>query len=160
MLCLMHDGEPYGHLRSGGADIEPPELARATGFTPTEAKRAIQELERAGVFSRTSSGTIYSRRSLAGLGETRSCLTKMHEICLSKRKSKSQPLQFAVCSLHLHNTPIPNYGMGALRDGDIQSRPSQNSSGKPFGRGMKPAAGCGKAADYPSHWRAAKGIGC
>lgn len=62
MLCLMHDGEPYGHLRSGGADIEMPELSRATGFTPGESRRAIQELERAGVFSRTDGGTIYSRR--------------------------------------------------------------------------------------------------
>lgn len=62
LICLMHDGEPYGHLRSGGSDIEPHEIARATGMTLSEVRRGLGELERAGVFSRTAGGTIFSRR--------------------------------------------------------------------------------------------------
>ena len=64
MLCLMHAGEPYGHLATGGEAFTPSELARATGMTPSEVGRGLSELERAAVFSRTADGTIFSRRMI------------------------------------------------------------------------------------------------
>ena len=62
MMCIMHDGTPYGHLRVGGKDILPPVLARMVGASLEEVEGWLEELEQAGVFSRTETGTIYSRR--------------------------------------------------------------------------------------------------
>jgi len=64
MLCLMHAGEPYGHLATGGEAFTPAELARATGMTAAEVSRGLAALERAAVFSRTPDGTIFSRRMI------------------------------------------------------------------------------------------------
>lgn len=62
MLAFMHEGEPYGHLRLNEQDIGPEALARMVGSPPKEVKCLLAELERAGVFSRTKKGTIFSRR--------------------------------------------------------------------------------------------------
>jgi len=75
MLCLMHQGEPYGHLAlgiqkdpAGDANedvlraILPANLARMVGSTEKEVSGLLRELEEAGAFSRTADGTIYSRR--------------------------------------------------------------------------------------------------
>jgi hypothetical protein len=32
MMCLMHDGEPYGHLTVMGRPIVPEQIARLVGF--------------------------------------------------------------------------------------------------------------------------------
>lgn len=62
MLCFMHQGEPYGHLRKGGRDITPQELARMVGAGRTLVARLLSALEERHVFSRTDEGTIFSRR--------------------------------------------------------------------------------------------------
>lgn len=62
MLCFMHEAEPYGHLRLNGHDISIETLARMIGSHAKELKGYLLELETSGVFSRTESGTIYSRR--------------------------------------------------------------------------------------------------
>lgn len=62
MLCLMHQGQPYGHLTVGQKRIELPVLARMVGATDKAVKKSLAELEDAGVFTRTSAGIIYSRR--------------------------------------------------------------------------------------------------
>ena len=62
MLCIMHDGNPYGYLRTGDKDIEPAELSRMTGLLLKSLKGWLNELETSDVFTRTSAGTIYSRR--------------------------------------------------------------------------------------------------
>lgn len=62
MNCLMHDCEPYGHLCVGAAAMKPTQLARLVGITPKECADLLDELEGAGVFSRTDDGVIYSRR--------------------------------------------------------------------------------------------------
>lgn len=62
MCCLMHEGDPYGHLQFGAKGIGPAELARMVGETPPRVAKLLAELEGAGVFSRTASGVIYSRR--------------------------------------------------------------------------------------------------
>ena len=61
MICLMHEGTPYGYLRVGDKDILPDILARMIGATVAETATWLEELEKAGVFSRKS-GCIYSRR--------------------------------------------------------------------------------------------------
>lgn len=62
MMCLMHDGTPYGHLRVHAKDILPPILARMVGVSLPELEGYLEELCDAGVLARTESGTIYSKR--------------------------------------------------------------------------------------------------
>ena len=62
MLCIMHQGEPYGHLTVKGTPLEPPALGRMVGASPREINLWLAELEGAKVFSRTSIGVIFSRR--------------------------------------------------------------------------------------------------
>lgn len=64
MMCLMHQAEPYGHLMLNGRPIEPEMLANmlGAGTTAKDARRWLAELEAAGVFSRNSDGSIFSRR--------------------------------------------------------------------------------------------------
>lgn len=62
MLCIMHDGEPYGHLKVGRDDIHGDVLARMVGITLDQCESYLEELERRCVFQRNGSGTIFSRR--------------------------------------------------------------------------------------------------
>lgn len=62
MLAIMHKATPYGHLVVNGMKPSDEQLA-ALARAPADQIRALtQELESAGVFSRTRNGTIYSRR--------------------------------------------------------------------------------------------------
>ena len=62
MMCVMHQGEPYGHLGLNGKTIDDAQLARMLGVEPGELTRLLKELEAAGVFSRDATKRIYSRR--------------------------------------------------------------------------------------------------
>jgi len=62
MMCLMNEGEPYGHLVLERGPVEPRELAKLVGESLGQVKRWLSELEHNGVFSRTDAGVIYSRR--------------------------------------------------------------------------------------------------
>lgn len=63
MLCVMHEGNPYGHLvTANGQRIDVPQLARLVGETPGTIRKLLDELEANQVFSREEDGTIYSRR--------------------------------------------------------------------------------------------------
>ena len=61
MLCLMHDGDPGGHLAFNGLNLEE-RLPRMVGGDVDEVEQSLGELEAAGVFSRTEDGVIFSRR--------------------------------------------------------------------------------------------------
>lgn len=65
MLCIMHQGEPYGHLNVKGTPLEPQALCRMVGATSREVNAWLMELEAAKVFSRTTTGTIFSRRMVS-----------------------------------------------------------------------------------------------
>lgn len=62
MFCLMNQGTPYGHLRDEAGDISIRSLARVCGVTTRALGVALAELESHQVFSRTETGTIFSRR--------------------------------------------------------------------------------------------------
>lgn len=62
MLCLMHQGEPYGHLTIGGHAMDLRTLSRLVGADFKRTSRCITELSNNGVFSQTKDGIIYSRR--------------------------------------------------------------------------------------------------
>jgi len=62
MLALMHRSERYGHLVINGSVPTHEQLAVQAGALPSEVTALLAELDGAGVFSRASSGSIYSRR--------------------------------------------------------------------------------------------------
>lgn len=63
MMCLMHDGQPYGHLKVGSRPLDDPSTLAALVGTPEELVASLlRELEAAKVFSRTRKGVVFSRR--------------------------------------------------------------------------------------------------
>jgi len=62
MLCLMHEGEPYGHLTVLGRPMTPDSLAKLVGEGAASTKRWLEELRENDVFSVSDTGLIYSRR--------------------------------------------------------------------------------------------------
>lgn len=62
LLCIMHQGDPYGYLRSASGKLPDKFLAGACGVTTKQLSDAVKELEGNGVFSRDEAGMIYSRR--------------------------------------------------------------------------------------------------
>ncbi len=62
LLCLAHEGLPIGHITLNGRPPTLDELASMLGGKVREVEKLLAELETKGVFSRTTDGTIYSRR--------------------------------------------------------------------------------------------------
>ena len=62
IICLMHQGSKYGHLKVNHKVILTPNLARMVGADLTDVQGWLNELESAGVFSRDKEGCIFSRR--------------------------------------------------------------------------------------------------
>lgn len=70
MLCVAHEGAPYGHVTINSKAMTSRQIASVAGVTEREAMRLIGELEDAGVFSRTADGVIYSRRMVRDAAAT------------------------------------------------------------------------------------------
>ena len=64
MICYMHEGTPYGHLKVGEKVILASNLAVMVGATLSEVEGWLDELRTARVFDTTEDGTIYSRRMI------------------------------------------------------------------------------------------------
>lgn len=64
MICFMHEGKPYGHLKVGDKVILPPNLARMVGETLEVVQGWLDELQEAGVYDLAEDGAIYSRRMI------------------------------------------------------------------------------------------------
>lgn len=64
MICFMHEGTPYGHLKVGNKVILSSNLSGMVGATLQETEGWLAELESAGVFERTEEGCILSRRMI------------------------------------------------------------------------------------------------
>ena len=62
MLCAMHRGQPYGHLAINSTAPSARQISIMLSATEKEVAKLLPELEKAGVFSRTDEGVIYSRR--------------------------------------------------------------------------------------------------
>jgi hypothetical protein len=62
MICYMHEGNPYGHLKVGDKVILPANLARMAGETFEVVEGWLNELQQAGVYSLAEDGAIYSKR--------------------------------------------------------------------------------------------------
>jgi hypothetical protein len=61
-MCIMHEAEPYGHLLLNGRPPTETQLATMAAIPLDQIPSLLDELESAGVFSRTRTRVIYSRR--------------------------------------------------------------------------------------------------
>lgn len=66
LLCIAHEGTPYGHVTVNGRPLSPAQIAGIVGAKAKEKEvlRLLEELEFSGVFSKTPEGTIFSRRMI------------------------------------------------------------------------------------------------
>jgi len=64
MLCVAAEANPIGYVAVNGQALGVTDISRLAGVTETEATALIGELDRYGVFSRTRTGVIYSRRMI------------------------------------------------------------------------------------------------
>src|SRR6202035_2711308 len=62
LMTYMHESEPYGHLLIAGRPPAINTIALHLARPAAEVKRAMEELEANGVFSKTGDGIIFSRR--------------------------------------------------------------------------------------------------
>ena len=62
LMCIAHESDLYGHLSINERAMTPQQIARMVGDSPATVAKLLDELERAGVFSRNADGVIYSRR--------------------------------------------------------------------------------------------------
>jgi hypothetical protein len=62
MICFMHEGKPYGHLKVGDKVILPSNLARMVGDNSDVVADWLLELSQAGVYDTTEDGVIFSKR--------------------------------------------------------------------------------------------------
>ena len=62
LICYMHEGTPYGHLKVNEKIIKIEEISRMLGVRKLSLKRYLFELKNAGVFQQLEDGTIYSPR--------------------------------------------------------------------------------------------------
>jgi hypothetical protein len=62
MICFMHEGNPYGHLKVGYKVILPVNLAGMVGATLKDIEGWLEELRQSGVFDTLPDGTIFSKR--------------------------------------------------------------------------------------------------
>jgi hypothetical protein len=52
MICIMHEGEPYGHLLVSDRPPTTKQLAALAGISHAECEKFLTELELAGVYSK------------------------------------------------------------------------------------------------------------
>lgn len=64
MICFMHEGSPYGHLKVGDKVILAFNLSRMVGETLDVVEGWLDELSTAGVYETTDEGVIYSKRMI------------------------------------------------------------------------------------------------
>lgn len=62
MMCVAHECEPYGHLVINSRPMTGQQIARLVGLSAKDFAALFDELDAAGVASKTDEGAIYSRR--------------------------------------------------------------------------------------------------
>jgi hypothetical protein len=64
MICLMHEGEPYGHLTAFGEPLSNEDLSRLAGEPIKQIEAWLKELFSKKVYTISAEGAIFSRRML------------------------------------------------------------------------------------------------
>lgn len=137
LLCLMHDGDPYGTLSIDGRPIEERAAANLVGIPLTAYRRHLAELETAGVSSRTEGGVLYSRR-----------MVRDEEV----RRARAAG---GVLSLTSDRVPRPKNEAEGPPEGHREGYPSTPSIPPPLGG--SPAAAASSASASPTSKQASGG---
>lgn len=93
MMFIMHTSERYGYLVQNGTAIPSGSIARRCGCTPEQYATLLDELDTAGVPSRTSDGTIFSRRMVrdqARRDKNRDRMKDVRTLCSPCAREKSE----------------------------------------------------------------------
>ena len=64
MICFMHEGSPYGHLKVGNKVILASNLCGMVGSTLSDVEGWLSELNQAGVYDTAEDGSMFSRRMI------------------------------------------------------------------------------------------------
>jgi hypothetical protein len=64
MICFMHEGNPYGHLKVGNKVILASNLCGMVGSTLLDVEGWLDELKQAGVYGLADDGSMFSRRMI------------------------------------------------------------------------------------------------
>lgn len=135
MNCLMHQGEPYGHLTMpNGKPMGVVQLANLCKITPVLGKKLLAELDENGVFSKADSGAIFSRRmvrdeDIRNRRATGGQAGAEHGVKGAEAGSKGgRPVQ----SKGGYETPLPGFE---------KPPPSSSSSSSPSGIDTPPVGG-------------------
>lgn len=143
LLCVMHDGEPYGHLAVKGQALTDQEAAGVVGIPVARYRKLLGELEAKGVPSRTDDGMVYSRRMVRDehirtvratsgkLGGNPSLLDNQRAVKLDKQSGKQKPTP-ASASASAKELPSNNNN-GAARAEPAASWPQLHGKLPPTG---------------------------
>jgi hypothetical protein len=121
MMCLMHDGNPYGFLKTNAKVIRPLALSRMVGATLTEVEGWLQELLEAGIAAEDEFGCIYSRRMIRDeeVRETRAAYGALGGNPQLKKQTKGNPKKVN----HTEDTKVE----GRLTS-EVNQKPTPSSS--------------------------------
>lgn len=148
MLCLMHEGVPYGHLAAAeGEPIEPAQLARLVGESPAVVKRLLAELEKRNIFSRTVEGVIYSRRMVRD--------EHIREVRASAGRRGGNPNLVSRGEDNPSGASEVNHLPDRLlkQNGKQKTTPSSSSSSSEEEPPIGPPAGRGRKVKLPNGWQ-------
>ncbi len=133
MLCLMHEGTPYGHLKVNSVVIQPVNLARMVGASVEEVEGWLLELETSGVSSKGANG-IYSRRMVR---DQKLRLKRIENGSLGGNPSLTSPKQSVNNEVnHKDNTNHKQMVADADADADISKEGVQGEEPKRVPRGL------------------------
>jgi hypothetical protein len=141
MLCLMHDGTPYGTLTAGGRPISDIALARLVGESADDVTRWRGELEDNGVYS-VDAGIIFSRRmirdeALRNLRAANGQLGADHGHKGAEHGAKGgRPRKAKPAKAENEKPPIPQNSRGVTKPAPSSSSPSPSSSPSEEGSGL------------------------
>lgn len=122
LLCLMHEGNPYGHLTlPNGKAIDQKMIKKMLNFDEKMAKKfpkVFQELEENGVIKRTENDIFYSKRMVADELERQDWRERQQKLRMGKENkchenvtAKSHRSSSSPSSSSSKNiTPTPNGG--------------------------------------------------
>lgn len=147
MICVMHAAERCGYLTINGKAATERQIAALARIQEKEARKLIEELECAGVFSRAEDGTIYSRRMVWDEEQSeagREAVAKRWGKEKSAKATKADPPLTAP-------PPITPPNRGATCDPNSLEAEAEAEAEKP----PKPPANGGLASDasFESFWQ-------
>ena len=100
MICFMHEGNPYGHLKVGDKVILPENLSRMVGETLEVVNVWLNELKVAGVYDVAEDGSICSRRMIRD--------ENLREIRALGGKKGGNPALISKTKVNLEDNLTPN----------------------------------------------------